>query len=80
MAELSPAMREMLDEIRSGGGRVSVSYGIRDGRFHASTRRGWGSTASSTWEALVRRGLVSRTGDWDHIGVWWDVVDEKEET
>ncbi len=65
-------MEVMVDEIRAGGGRASVSY-YPD--FHVTTRRGWGSSRRTTWEALVARGVVVKTDDWDNIGRWWELIE-----
>ncbi len=70
--ELTGPMQEMVDAIREQGGRASVSY---HPKFHVTTRRGWGSTRSRTFEALVQRGVLVRTDDYDNIGRWWELVD-----
>ena len=72
MSNLSIPMQTMVDAIRSQGGRVSVSYWHTG--FHVTTRQGWGSSRKNTWLALVRRGVVVDTGEWDNIGRWWELV------
>ncbi len=74
MSDLSASMQFMVDAIREGGGRASVSYWPT---FHVTTRRGWGSRQSNTWKALVTRGVVEVTNEWDQIGRWWKLVDDE---
>ena len=73
MSDLTKPMQTMVDAIRGGGGRVSVSNWPT---FHVTTRKGWGSRQKKTWEGLVQRGAVVTTGDWDQTGRWWELVDE----
>lgn len=74
MNDLPPRQQEIIDAMLAninGQQRISVSYMPA---FHLTTRRGWGTTARRSWEALVRKGLVGPTGDHDHIGVWYELA------
>jgi len=66
---LPPRQQEIIDAIRDNPARrISITTWPH---FHATTRRGWGTNRKRSWDALVRKGLVEPTGDWDHVGGWW---------
>lgn len=67
--KLSPAQEAAMEVIRTSG-RVSVSYAWDTEKIHVTDRRGH-TIDGRTWAALVRKGLVRYTGEWDHIGQWW---------
>ena len=71
--KLSDPQRKLLDEIQAQGGYpVNVTYWPR---FHATTRRGWGTNKRQTFHALTRHGYLRETAGSSYLERWYEVVD-----